>query len=121
MMRVKRGYVRARRRKRLLKRAKGFKGAKGKLIKSAREALLHSGQYALAGRRKKKGDFRSLWIARINAAVRPHGLSYSRFISGLKKADIRLNRKILSNMAILEKENFAKIVGIAKENLEKTA
>ncbi len=119
-MRVKRGYVRTRRRKRLLKRAKGFKGAKGKLNKSARDALLHSGQYALAGRRKKKGDFRALWIARINAAVRPHGISYSKFIDGLKKAQIRLNRKILSNMAILEKDNFAKIVGIVKQSLRES-
>lgn len=120
-MRVKRGVVRARRRKRLLKRAKGFMGAKSKTTKSAKEALLHSGQYALAGRRKKKGDFRALWIARINAAVRTHGLSYSKFIEGLKKAEIRLNRKILSNMAIEEKDNFAKIVEIAKQNLEKAA
>lgn len=120
-MRVKRGCVRTRRRKRLLKRAKGFKGAKGKLNKSAREALLHSGQYALAGRRKKKGDFRALWIARINAAVRPHGISYSKFINGLKRAEVRLNRKILSNMAVLEKESFARIVEVAKQGLGKAA
>lgn len=114
MVRVKRGSVARKKRKKLLKRAKGFRGSLRRLYRAAKEAVYRSDSYATRDRRDRKGDFRALWNARINAAVRKHGLSYSVFINGLKKKKIVLNRKMLSDLAIFDKKAFAKIVEIAK-------
>lgn len=102
------------RHKKVLKAARGFKAARSKRYKVAREAVLHAGQYAYAGRKLRRRDIRSLWIIRLNAAVREHDLSYSRFMSGLKKANISLDRKTLSNLAISDPEAFKKVVETAK-------
>ncbi|HBL51623.1 MAG: 50S ribosomal protein L20 [Candidatus Blackburnbacteria bacterium RIFCSPHIGHO2_02_FULL_39_13] len=102
------------RHKKVLKLAKGFKQARRRRYKVAREAVLHAGQYAYIGRKDKKGDFRELWIQRLNAAVREYGLSYSKFIAGLKKAKIELNRKVLSEIANSDPETFGKIVEQSK-------
>ena len=110
MSRVTRGNKKLLRRKKILKLAKGFFGAKRKNYRSAKEAVEKALTYSYRDRRNRKRDFRSLWNIRINAAVREYGLSYSRFISGLKKADIRLNRKILSNLAAAEPDTFKQIV-----------
>ena len=96
--------------KKLLARARGFQTARRTRYKTAREAVLHAGQYAFAGRKLRKRDFRTLWIERLNAAVREHDLSYSKFISGLKKANIQLDRKVLSEMALSDPQTFEKIV-----------
>ncbi len=111
MPRVKRGNVLQKRHKKILKYAKGFRGSKSKLFISANQALMQAWKNAYRDRRKKKRDFRSLWITRINAACRTHGLSYSRFINGLLKANLHLNRKVLAEMAVRDKEAFA---GLAK-------
>ena len=117
MSRVKRGVrVRARHRK-VLKQAKGYFGKKSKLFKVANQAVLKSGNYAYRDRRQKKRDFRKLWIARINAASRQNGLSYSKFMNGLKKADIALDRKVLSDIAITDPNSFAKLCEQAKAAL----
>ena len=117
MSRVKRGVrVRARHRK-VLKQAKGYFGKKSKLVKVANQAVMKSGAYAYRDRRAKKRDFRKLWIARINAAARLNGLSYSKFMNGLKKADIALDRKVLSAIAITDPNSFAKLVEQAKAAL----
>lgn len=114
MARVK-GAVRTRaRHKKILKLAKGYFGAKSKLFRMANQAVMKSLSYAYRDRRAKKRDFRKLWIARINAAARINGLSYSRFISGLKKSGIELNRKVLSDMAINDAAAFAKLAEMAK-------
>jgi large subunit ribosomal protein L20 len=114
MARVK-GAVRTRaRHKKILKLAKGYFGAKSKLFRMANQAVMKSLTYAYRDRRAKKRDFRKLWIARINAAARINGLSYSRFISGLKKSGIELNRKVLSDMAINDSAAFAKLAEMAK-------
>lgn len=102
------------RHKKVLAQARGFKQARRTRYKVAREAVLHAGQYAFAGRKLRKRDFRKLWIERLNAAVREHDLSYSRFISGLKKANIQLDRKTLSEMAISDPDTFSKIVSQVK-------
>lgn len=107
-MRVK--SPRRQRHKKILEAAKGFRDARRKRYKVAKEAVLHAGQYAYAGRKLRKRDLRSLWITRLNAAVREQGLSYSRFISGLKKANIELDRKILSDTAVKDPNTFTKIV-----------
>ena len=98
--------------------AKGYYGAKSRSYRRAKEQLLHSLSYAYRDRRNRKRDFRKLWIIRINAAVRTHGLSYSRFINGLKLAEIDLDRKVLSDMAISDPDAFAQLVTVAKEKLE---
>lgn len=98
------------RHKKVLKAAKGFQTARRRRYKVAREAILHAGQYAYAGRKLRKRDIRSLWIQRLNAAVRGHDLSYSKFIAGLKKANINLDRKILSELAISDPKTFGEIV-----------
>ncbi|HHV42966.1 MAG TPA: 50S ribosomal protein L20 [Clostridiaceae bacterium] len=117
MSRVKRG-VRARaRHKKVLKQAKGYFGHKSKLFRVANQAVLKSGNYAYRDRRRKKRDFRKLWISRINAASRQNGLSYSNFIYGLKKAGIGLDRKILADMAVNDKEAFAALVEQAQSHL----
>ena len=114
-MRIKRGVNAVKKRRKILKAAKGYFGAKSKLYRTAREQVMKSGQYAYIGRKQKKRDFRALWITRINAACRQNDISYSRFIAGLKKANITLNRKVLADMAVREPESFSKLVETAKQ------
>ena len=113
-MRIKRGVNAVKKRRKILKQAKGYFGAKSKLYRTAREQVMKSGQYAYIGRKQKKRDFRALWITRINAACRLNDISYSRFINGLKKANVTLNRKVLADMAVREPEAFAALVGQVK-------
>ncbi|MBQ8610347.1 MAG: 50S ribosomal protein L20 [Oscillospiraceae bacterium] len=115
MARVKGAMMTRKRRKKVLKLAKGFYGSKSKHFKMAKQQVMKSGNYAFAGRRQKKRDFRRLWIARINAACRPQGINYSSFMNGLKKAGIELNRKMLSEMAIHDPKAFAELVEVAKK------
>ena len=117
MARVKNGAVTKARHKKVLKQAKGYFGSKHRLYKTAKEQLMHSGQYAFRDRKQKKRDFRKLWITRINAACRENDMSYSRFIEGLNKAGVEINRKMLSELAIVDKEAFAKLVTVAKDAL----
>lgn len=117
MSRVKFGKVTRRRHKKILKLAKGYYGAKSKLFRTANQAVMKSLNYAYIGRKLRKRDFRKLWIARINAAARANGISYSRFINGLKKAGIEINRKMLSEMAINDGKAFEELVNIAKQQL----
>lgn len=112
-MRVKRGFKARKRRKKVLKLAKGFRGARGNLFRAAADAVDKALMFAYRDRRVRKRDFRRLWIARINAAARMHDLSYSRFISGLKKADIQLDRKILAELAISDPSGFAQLAKTA--------
>ena len=114
-MRIKRGVNAVKKRRKILKSAKGYFGAKSKLYRTAREQVMKSGQYAYIGRKQKKRDFRALWITRINAGCRQNDISYSRFISGLKKANVSLNRKVLADIAVREPETFAKLVETAKK------
>lgn len=116
MARIKGGFTARHRHKKILKLAKGYRGAKSKLYRPAHEQVMHSLAYAYAHRRKRKGDFRKIWIARINAATRNNDMSYSRFISGLKKAGVEVNRKILADMAIHDEAAFTQLVAVAKEN-----
>ena len=115
MPRVKRGPLRRRKRRRLLARAKGFYQTKSKLYRAAKEAVDTSLSYAFVGRRRKKRDFRRLWVIRINAAAREHGLSYSQFISGLKTAGVGLDRKALADLAVREPNAFAHLATQARE------
>ncbi len=117
-MRVKRGLAAHRRHKKYLAMAKGFRGGRSRLYRTAREAVERSLQYAYIGRKLRKRDFRKLWILRINAGVREYGISYSRFMHGLKKANIELNRKVLADMAVRAKDDFAKLVEIVKAALK---
>lgn len=117
MARVKRGVNTKKRHKKILKLAKGYYGSKSKLFRTANQAVMKSLNYAYIGRKHKKRDFRKIWIQRINAAARLHGLSYSKFINGLKKADIQINRKMLSELAIHDDAAFKQLVDIAKEQL----
>lgn len=117
MPRTKRGPIARKRRKKILKLAKGYFGSKSKLFKTAKQQVMKSLQYAYRDRRQRKRDFRKLWIARINAAARSEGLTYSRFINGLKKADVEINRKMLADMAIHDKAGFDRLVQVAKENI----
>ena len=114
MARVKRGVTAHRRHKRLLNAAEGRKGTKSRLIKPAREALLHALAYATRDRKQRKRQFRALWITRINAATREHGISYGAFIAGLKKADVAIDRKILADLAVRDAGTFAQIVEVAR-------
>lgn len=116
-MRVKRGNVSRQRHKKILKLAKGFRGTRSKLFKVANQAVMKSLKYAYRDRRNKKRDLRRLWIARINAAARQHGLSYSRFINGVQKAGITLNRKFLADIAAREPQAFATLAEKAKAAL----
>ena len=116
-MRIKRGVASRKRRKRVLKQAKGFWGRRKSNIRRAKETVIRAMAYAYRHRKLKKRDFRKLWIARINAAVRPYGLSYSAFMGNLKKAGIELDRKTLSEMAIREPESFKAVVDAAKTGL----
>lgn len=118
MTRVKGGTIARARRKKVLKEAKGYFGSKHRLYKSAHEQVMHSGQYAFRDRRQNKRNFRKLWITRINAACRENEISYSKFINGLSKAGITINRKMLSELAIDNKEAFADLVVIAKDALD---
>ncbi len=115
MARVKRGNVARKRRKKVLKLAKGFRGSHSKLFRTANQQVMKALRYAYRDRRNRKRDFRRLWITRINAAARLHGMSYSRLIGQLKKADIEINRKMLAQMAILDPEGFSKVVEIASK------
>lgn len=114
MPRVKRGSNKRDRRKKVLNLAEGYRGARSRLFRTASEAVDHALIYAFRDRRAKKGDFRAIWIVRINAAVRPLGLSYSRFMNGLNKAGITLNRKVLADMAINDPTGFATVAEKAK-------
>ena len=117
MARVKGGTIHRARRKKVMDRAKGYFGSKHRLYKSAKEQVMHSGKYAYRDRRQKKRDFRKLWITRINAACRMNDISYSKFINGLSKAGIEINRKMLSELAIDDAQAFASLVLIAKDAL----
>lgn len=118
MARVKRGFKARRRRNKVLKLAKGYRGARSKLFRSATEAVDRALNYAYRDRRVKKRDFRALWIARINAAARDNGLSYSRMIYGLKKADIALDRKIMADLAVNDPAGFTVVAEAAKAQLQ---
>ena len=117
MPRTQGGYKTRRRRKRVLNQAKGFFGGRRKLFATAKETVDRSLAYAYEGRKVRKRDFRALWITRINAAVRPLGLNYSRFISGLSKAGIELDRRVLADLAIHDPNAFASVAAVAKENV----
>jgi len=116
MPRVKRGVTARKRHKKILKLAKGYYGAKSKIFRPANQQVLKSLSYAYAHRKKKKGDFRKLWITRINAAARLNGLSYNHFIRGLKNAGVEINRKMLAELAVSDFNAFSKLAEIAKEN-----
>ncbi len=117
MARVKGAMMTRKRRKKVLKLAKGYFGAKSKLFKTAKEAVMKSGNYAYIGRRQKKRDFRKLWITRISAAAKLNGMNYSTFMNGLKKAGINMNRKMLSEVAIHDPEGFKALTEQAKKAL----
>ena len=114
MARVKSAIITRKKHKKVLKRAKGYYGAKHYRFRNAKQAVMKSGAYAYTGRKDKKSNFRKLWIARINAAARINGLTYSRLIAGLKKANVVINRKMLAEMAVTDAAAFAKIAEIAK-------
>ena len=118
MTRVKGGIVSKNRRRKVLKRAKGYFGSKHRLYKTAQEQLFHSGSYSFNDRKKRANDFRKLWITRINAACRSNEIVYSKFINGLKKANVEINRKMLSELAIAAPEEFTKLVKMANDALE---
>ena len=117
MARVKRGVTAGARHKKILKKAKGYYNGRRKVYRAAKQAVIKAGQYAFRDRRVKKREFRALWIARINAAVRPHGLSYSRFMNGLKLAGIEVDRKVLADLAIHDEEAFAALAEQVKGRL----
>lgn len=114
MPRVKKGAHSRKRRRKVLKLAKGYFGSKSKLYRVAKQQVMKSGNYAYIHRRLKKRDFRRLWISRINAAARQNGMSYSKFISGLKKAQVEINRKQLAHMAVNDQDSFQQLVTIAR-------
>ena len=116
-MRIKRAVNAVKKRRKIFKLAKGYRGAKSKLYRVSREAVMKSQMYAFIGRRDKKGDFRKLWIARINAVARMNGLSYSRFMNGLKKSQIVLNRKVLADLAVNDAAAFTALCEQAKAAL----
>ena len=117
MARVKRGVFARRRHKKILKQAKGYYGARSRVFRVAKQAVIKAGQYAYRDRRQRKRQFRQLWIARINAGARQNGLSYSKFINGLKKATVEIDRKVLADLAVNEKAAFAALVEKAKSSL----
>lgn len=117
MARVKRGVVARRRHRKILNRAKGYYGARRKVFRVAKQAVIKAGQYAYRDRRQRKRDFRRLWIARINAGARQHGLSYSRFMNGLKRAEIQVDRKILADLAVRDKAAFQALAEKARASL----
>ena len=115
MARVKRGNVARKRRNKILRLARGFQGSNGTLFRTANQRVMKALCNAYRDRKRRKRDFRRLWIARINAAARANGLSYSKLIGGLKKADVRLNRKMLSQLALIDPQSFTEVAGLAKE------
>jgi large subunit ribosomal protein L20 len=117
MARVKRGVIARRRHKKILKLAKGYYGARSRVFRIAKQSVIRAGQYAYRDRRQRKRQFRSLWIARINAASRANGLSYSRLIAGLRKASIGLDRRVLADLAVHDKSAFTAVVEQAKAAL----
>jgi len=117
MARVKRGVIAKRRHKKILKAAKGYYGARSRVFRIAKQAVTKAGQYAYRDRKQRKRQFRALWIIRINAAARENGLSYSRLIDGLHKANIEIDRKVLADIAVHDKEAFASIASAAKAGL----
>ena len=117
MSRIKRGTVKRRRHKTVIAQTRGHRGVRNRLFKRARESLLHSLRYTYEHRRDRKGQFRRLWIARINAAVRSHGLSYNRFIDGLHKAGVDIDRKVLADLAVRDDAAFVRLVDAAKTAL----
>lgn len=117
MARVKRGVIALKKRNKVLKAVKGFRGARGRTYRAANEALLHSLIYAFRDRRNRKRDFRALWITRINAAARTSGLNYSRLMSGLRKEGLKLNRKMLAELAVNDQAAFDQLLEIAKKHL----
>ena len=117
MARVKRGVIAKARHKKILRQAKGYYGARSRTYKVAKQAVIKAGQYAYRDRRQRKRQFRALWIVRINAAARLNGLSYSRLVNGLKRADIEVDRKVLADLAIHDQEAFSAIADAAKEAL----
>ena len=119
MVRVRSSVATRRRRKKVLKQAKGFRGARSKLFKSAKETLIRARAYSYRDRRVRRRDFRRLWITRIGAATKLNGLSYSRFVDGLKKAGVELDRKVLAEIAVRDEAGFAALVVQAKAALEK--
>jgi len=118
MARIKGAMMTRKRRKKILKLAKGYYGAKSKLFKTAKEAVMKSGQYAYIGRRQKKRDFRRLWITRISAAAKLNGMNYSTFMNGLKKANVALNRKMLAELAVSDPAGFTALTEKAKAALQ---
>ena len=121
MPRVKKAVKSRQRRKKILNMAKGYRGGRSKLLRTASETVDRALKFAYRDRRAKKRSFRSLWIMRINAAARQHGLSYSRFMNGLKLADVNLDRKVLAGLAVSDPEAFAKLAQVAKEQVAKEA
>jgi len=117
MARIKKAVNAKKKHKKILKLAKGFRGARSKLFKTANQTVIKALSHAYKGRKLKKRDYRKLWITRINAAARMNGISYSRFMNGLKLAGIEMNRKMLSEMAIHDKEGFTQLVDMAKQKL----
>jgi len=118
MARIKRGVMKAKNRRKVMKMVKGFRAARSRNYRVANEALLHSLSYAFRDRRVRKRDFRSLWISRINAAARREGLSYSRLIDGLKKGGVTLNRKALADLAVSDSAAFESLLAVAKAHLD---
>jgi large subunit ribosomal protein L20 len=116
MARVKRSVHAKKKRRQILEAAKGYTGSRRKRLRVAKEQVMHSGMYAYRDRRDRKAQFRRLWITRINAAVRPHGLSYSRFVSGLRAAGVEIDRKILADLAVHDPGSFAQLVEQAKSS-----
>lgn len=121
MPRVKRSVAGRKKRREVLRKAKGYYSSRGKHYRAAHEQLLHSGVYSYRDRRAKKGEFRKLWIMRINAAARENGLSYSRFMAGLKAAEVEVDRKMLAELAISDPAAFTALADVARENLEKVS
>ena len=117
MARVKRGVIARARHKKVLKQAKGYYGARSRVYRVAKQAVIKAGQYAYRDRKQNKRQFRRLWIVRINAAARQHGLSYSVFMNGLKKAEIAVDRKMLAELAVFNKPAFAQLAETAKKKL----
>jgi len=119
MARVKRGVHARKHHKAILEEAQGYYGNKSRSFRAANEAVMHAGNYAFRDRRARKGDFRKLWIQRINAATREHGMSYSRFINGLKLADVQVDRKVLADLAVTDRTAFAALVKVAEAGVAK--
>ena len=117
MVRINSSVSSRKSRKKVLKKAKGYTGARSKRLRAAKEQVMHAGADAFTHRKDKKGDFRRLWISRINAASRSHGLSYSKFINGINNAEIKVDRKILADLAINDPKGFKKLVDVAKKNI----